>query len=80
MHYTEFCTIKYAWVAWDEQGQISISEPEVEERKCFRVARLLDEESERILFLYFPSRPNPRLFASFLKQVGEKGVTIGKLQ
>ena len=76
MHYLEDCTVTYAWVSWNEAGEAVVSEPEILERRAFRAARVIDE-SERILFLYFPMVSQPRLRKAFLGQIVKSDLTVG---
>ena len=76
MRYLEDCTITYAWVSWNEAGVAVVSEPEALKRRAFRAARVIDE-SERILYLYFPMGSQSHLRKAFLRNIAKDGLSVG---
>lgn len=76
MHYLEDCTVLYAWVTWNEGGDAErVCGPEVLTRPAFRAARVADD-SEQLLYLYFPSKSTGSQRKLLLRQIVKIGLKI----
>ncbi|THH10624.1 hypothetical protein EW145_g1192 [Phellinidium pouzarii] len=76
MHLKDYCSVNVAWVEWGTCGKGYIALSELQERRSFRAARLVDN-SERFLLLNFPRSSRGTILYQYLSEIVQDGVLIG---
>lgn len=77
--YTSLCDVRAAWVQLEDDDSGKIIRSEIQQRRPFRAARLVDD-SKRFLFLNFSRRSHSTALYNYLIRASINGVCLDNIE